>query len=220
MNPKTIRILIADDHALMRSGVSKLVSAQPGWEICFEAASGRDAVRLAQEGHPDVAILDLTMPGLNGLDATRQIRKSSPDTKIVIFTMNETEELVRDVFRVGAHAYVLKSEASTHLIAAIKTALEGRHFCSPKFSEWIFQGFLRAASGEPLHASLEDALSPREREIVQLLSEGQSNKQVAAALGISVKTVETHRAGIMRKLRLHAFSDLVRYAIRNHIIEA
>jgi DNA-binding NarL/FixJ family response regulator len=220
MNPKTIRILIADDHALMRTGVRELVSTQPGWEISCEAASGRDAVRLAQEGQPDVAILDLTMPGLNGLDAARQIRKSSPDTKIVIFTMNETEELVRDVFRVGIHAYVLKSEASTHLVAAIKTVLEGRHFCSPKFSEWIFEGFLRAASGESLHGSPKDGLSPREREIVQLLCEGQSNKQVAVALGISVKTVETHRAGIMRKLRLHAFSDLVRYAIRNHIIDA
>ena len=220
MNSKPIRILIADDHELMRSGVRELVSAQPDWEICFEAASGRDAAALARDGQPDVAILDLTMPGLNGLDAARQIRKSSPQTKILIFTMHENEELVRDVFRVGAHGYVLKSDASTHLVAAIKTILEGRHYCTGKLGEWIFQGFLRASSGEALPVTLEDSLTPREREIVQLLSEGQGNKQVAAALGISVKTVETHRATIMRKLQLNAFSDLVRYAIRNHIIDA
>ncbi len=220
MNPKTTKILIADDHEVVRHGVRDLIAAQPGWAICAEAASGRDAVRLAGETRPAVAILDLSMPGLNGMDAARQIRKIAPDTRILIFTMHETEELVREVFRSGAHGYVLKSDAGTHLVAAVQSILEGRHFCSSKLSEWIFQGFLRAASGEPLEPAPEDALTPREREIVQLLAEGQSNKEVAAELGISVKTVETHRAVIMRKLHLHAFSDLVRYAIRNHIIEA
>jgi DNA-binding NarL/FixJ family response regulator len=219
-NPKTIKILIADDHEVVRHGVRDLLLAQPDLEICGEASSGRDAVRMAQEMKPAVAILDLSMPGLNGMDATRQIRKTSPDTRILIFTMHETQELVREVFRSGAHAYVLKSDAGTHLVAAVNAVLAGRHFCSSKLSEWIFHGFLAAASGETLEAPSEDALTPRERETVQLLAEGQSNKEVASVLGISVKTVETHRAVIMRKLRLKTFSDMVRYAIRNHIIEA
>ena len=216
--PKT-KILIADDHEVVRHGVRDLLGAQPGWIVCGEASSGREALQLLEATQPHVAILDLSMPGLNGMDAARQVRKILPETKIIIFTMHETEELVREVFRSGAHGYVLKSDAGTHLVAAVRSVLEGRHFCSSKLSEWIFQGFLRAASGEPEPAT-DDALTPREREIVQLLSEGRSNKEVATDLGISVKTVETHRAGIMRKLRLHAFSDLVRYAIRNHIIEA
>ncbi|MEO6846116.1 MAG: response regulator transcription factor [Chthoniobacterales bacterium] len=220
MKTRTIKILIADDHEVVRCGVRELLAAQPGWEICETVGTGRDAVTQAQKHLPDVAVLDLSMPELNGMDAAKQIRKNSPDTKILIFTMHETEELVREVFRSGAHGYVLKSDAGTHLVAAVNAILEGRHFCSSKLSEQIFDGFLRSANGEPLEAPKEEALTAREREIVQLLSEGQSNKEVATMLGISVKTVETHRAVIMRKLRLHAFSDLVRYAIRNHIIEA
>lgn len=218
-SPKT-KILIADDHEVVRHGVRDLLTAQPGWEICAEASSGREALQMLENVAPQVVILDLSMPGLNGMDTARQVRKILPEVKIIIFTMHETEELVREVFRSGAHGYVLKSDAGTHLVAAVRSVLEGRHFCSSKLSEWIFQGFLRAASGDPLEATPDDALTPREREIVQLLAEGRSNKEVATDLGISVKTVETHRAGIMRKLRLHAFSDLVRYAIRNHIIEA
>jgi len=220
MKAKTIKILIADDHEVVRHGVRDLLGSQPGWEVCHEAATGREAVKMIEDGQPDVAVLDLSMPGLNGMDVARQIRKVSPDTKIIIFTMHETEELVREVFRAGAQAYVLKSDAGTHLVAAVNAVLEGRHFCSSKLSEWIFQGFLRSSSGVPADAPEEDSLSTREREVVQLLVEGQSNKEAAAALGISVKTVETHRAVIMRKLRLSAFSELVRYAIRNHIIEA
>jgi DNA-binding NarL/FixJ family response regulator len=220
MSCPTTRILIADDHEVVRHGVRDLLTAQPGWEICCEAATGREALDGIASCAPDVAILDLSMPGLNGIDATRQVRKIRPEIRIIIFTMHETEELVREVFRSGARGYVLKSDAGTHLVAAVRAVLEDRHFCSSKLSEWIFQGFLRATAGEPLETTPDDALTPREREIVQLLSEGRSNKEVATDLGISVKTVETHRAGIMRKLRLNAFSDLVRYAIRNHIIEA
>lgn len=220
MPPPPTRILIADDHEIVRNGVRDLVAAQPGWEVCGVAANGRDALKLA-ETHPiDIAILDLSMPGLNGIETARQVRKIWPAVKILIFTMHETEELVREVFRSGANGYVLKSDAGTHLVTAIQTVLTGGHYCSSKLNEWIFQGFLRAARGEPGEAPAEDALTPREREVVQLLSEGQGNKEVAAVLGISVKTVETHRAVIMRKLHLSAFSDLVRYAIRNHIIEA
>jgi DNA-binding NarL/FixJ family response regulator len=220
MKPKTIKILIADDHEVVRHGVRDLLSTQPGWEICGEAAAGREAIQFIEKSKPDIAILDLSMPGLNGMETARQIRKSWPDIRILIFTMHETEELVREVFRSGANGYVLKSDAGTHLIAAINSVLAGGHYCSSKLNDWIFQGFLRGARGEPGEAASDDALTPREREIVQLLAEGQSNKEVASVLGISVKTVETHRSVIMRKLRLNAFSDLVRYAIRNHIIEA
>jgi DNA-binding NarL/FixJ family response regulator len=220
MTPTKVKILIADDHEVVRHGVRDLLSAHPGWEICAEASTGRDVLRLVEECRPAVAVLDLSMPGLNGMDATRQIRKSFPDVKVLIFTMHETQELVREVFRSGAHGYVLKSDAGTHLVNAIEAVLAGRHFCSSQLSEWIFDGFLRSASGEPAEAPADEPLTPREREVVQLLSEGQSNKEVASELGISVKTVETHRSVIMRKLRLRAFSDLVRYAIRNHIIEA
>lgn len=220
MKPQPIKILIADDHEVVRHGVRDLLSTQENWEICAEADSGREAVRLVENEKPDVAILDLSMPGLNGMDAARQIRKSFPDIKILIFTMHETQELVREVFRSGANGYVLKSDAGTHLVAAINAVLAGRHFCSSKLSEWIFNDFLRAANGAPLEAQPEESLTPREREIVQLLAEGQSNKEVATVLGISIKTVETHRSVIMRKLHFRAFSDLVRYAIRNHIIEA
>lgn len=220
MKTPTIKILIADDHEVVRRGVRELLSVQPGWEVCCEVGNGRDAVNFVQKTPPDIAILDVGMPGLNGMDAAKQIKKNAPQIKILIFTMHETEELVREVFRSGAHGYVLKSDAGTHLVAAINAVMEGRHFCSSKLSEWIFEGFLQAANGEPKESSAEDALTPREREIVQLLAEGESNKEVASMLGISIKTVETHRAVIMRKLHLHAFSDLVRYAIRNHIIEA
>ncbi|MGH8046399.1 MAG: response regulator [Chthoniobacterales bacterium] len=220
MKAKKIKILIADDHEVVRHGVRDLLAAQPGWEVCGAASTGREAVKLAEEKQPDIVVLDLSMPGLNGMEAARQIRKVQPEIKILIFTMHETEELVREVFRSGANGYVLKSDAGTHLIAAINAVLEGNHYCSSKLNDWIFQGFLRAAKGEPGEAATDEALTAREREIVQLLSEGQGNKEVASVLGISVKTVETHRAVIMRKLRLNAFSDLVRYAIRNHIIEA
>lgn len=220
MNPPSVKIFIADDHEVVRHGVRDLLSAKPGWQICGEASNGRDVVEKALQCCPDVLVMDLSMPGLNGMEATRQVRKARPDAKIIIFTMHETEDLVREVFRAGAHGYVLKSDAGTHLVAAINGVLEGRHFCSTKLSEWIFEGFLRATSGEAQETMQEEALTPRERETVQLLAEGQSNKEVAGIMGISVKTVETHRAVIMRKLRLRSFSDLVRYAIRNHIIEA
>jgi DNA-binding NarL/FixJ family response regulator len=218
--PAAIKILIADDHEVVRNGVRDLMNAQDGWQVCGEAGTGREALKLAEEKKPDVVILDLSMPGLNGMETARQMRKAEPGIRILIFTMHETEELVREVFRSGANGYVLKSDAGAHLVTAITTVLGGGYYCSSKLNEWIFQGFLRAAKGVPGEAPPEDPLTPREREIVQLLAEGQSNKEVASELGISVKTVETHRAVIMRKLHMDTFSDLVRYAIRNHIIEA
>jgi DNA-binding NarL/FixJ family response regulator len=214
----SIRILIADDHEIVRQGVRNLVSSQPDMELCGEATIGRDAVDLATRLVPDVAILDISMPGLNGIEATRQILKSNPEIRVLMFTMHEAEQLVHEVFGAGAKGYLLKSDAGRHLIAAIRTVASGSHYFSSRLSDVIFEGFLHK---DTPHAPADGTQKPsaREREIVQLLAEGKSNKEVAATLGISVKTAETHRATIMRKLGLHSISELVRYAIRNHIIE-
>lgn len=219
---KTIRILVADDHEIVRHGVRNLLDSEEDMQVVGEASTGRDAVSLAAKHKPDVAILDLGMPDLNGMDATRQIRKQNPSVKVLIFTMHETERLVQEVFQAGAQAYVLKSDAGKHLVSAIRTIHEGQHFFSSKVTEVIFEGFLRSASGEPSQEVASESGRPtaREREIIQLIAEGKSNKEVAQVLGISVKTAETHRAAIMRKLNLASLSDLVRYAIRNNIIEA
>jgi DNA-binding NarL/FixJ family response regulator len=217
---KKARILIADDHEVVRHGVRNLINNEEDLSVVWEASNGREAVRIAEKNHPDVAIIDLVMADLNGMEATRQIRKVSPETKLLIFTMHETERLVQEVFQAGAHAYVLKSDAGRLLVQAIRTVLQGEHFFSSKINEVIFEGFLRNQSTKT-EPALDDALRPtaREREIIQLLAEGKSSKEVATVLGISVKTVETHRAALMRKLDLHSISDLVRYAIRQHIIE-
>jgi DNA-binding NarL/FixJ family response regulator len=216
-----IRILVADDHEIVRHGVRNLLESEADLEVVAEAVTGREAVKACEKEKPEVAIIDLGMPELNGMEATRQILKSCPETRVLIFTMHETERLVQDVFQAGAKAYVLKSDAGKHLIHAIRAIYQGEHFFSSKVTEVIFEGFLRSASGEERPGSSDDAVrpTPREREIIQMLAEGKSNKEVAVALGISVKTAETHRAATMRKLGLHSVSELVRYAIRNHIIE-
>jgi DNA-binding NarL/FixJ family response regulator len=206
-----VRILIADDHEIVREGLRALIQINPGWEICGEATTGREAVTRATELNPDIIIMDVGMPDLNGLDATRQIKRLLPETEVLIFTANETEEIVRHVFKAGARAYLLKAEANKHLIPALEMLCKHRTYFSSKVSEMIFSGYL----------GIEDtALTPRERETVQLIAEGKSNKEIAELFGISVKTVETHRAAIMRKLRLDSFASLVRYAIRNGIVQA
>jgi DNA-binding NarL/FixJ family response regulator len=210
----TLRILIADDHEIVREGLRSLLKV-PGWEVCGEAATGREAVTQADLLKPDIVIMDIGMPELNGLDATQQIRRASPRTEILIFTANETDEIVRNVFKAGARAYLLKSEASKHLIPALEMLARHRTYFSSKVSELIFSGYMKGASGVD-----ETALTLRERETVQLIAEGRSNKEIAETLGISVKTVETHRAAIMRKLQLDSSASLVRYAIRNGIVEA
>jgi len=211
----TVRILLADDHEIVREGVRALITRQPGWEICGEAATGREAVEQAEKLKPDIVIMDIGMPELNGLDATRQIKRVLPQTEILIFTANETEEIMRHVFKAGARAYLLKLETNKHLIPAIEMLCKHRTYFSSKVSDSIFSGYLQSGAG------VEDtALSPRERETVQLIAEGKSNKEVAGVLNIGVKTVETHRAAIMRKLRLDSVAALVHYAIRNGITEA
>jgi len=214
-----IRVLIADDHQVMRRGVRAVVELLPGWEVCGEAATGRDAVDMAERLLPEIVVMDVTMPDLNGLEATRQIKKNSPATEVLMFTGLETEELVRQVFEAGARSYILKTDGREHLETALRALAEHKPYFTTKIGEILFSRFLQGKSRteEP---SNESRLTDREREIVQLLAEGGSNKEVADRLGISVKTVETHRAAVMKKLQFKSFSDLVRYAIRNHIISA
>ena len=216
---KTVRILLADDHKVVRQGTRALLSTIPEWEIVGEADNGRDAVALTAELKPDIVILDITMPELNGLDAARQIKRKSPETEILIFTAQETEKLVHDVFDSGARSYIMKTDAADHLIDAIKALSEHKHFFTSRISEIVFARCIQgkqALEGTPENSRITD----REREIVQLLGEGKSSKEIAIILGISVRTVETHRAAIMKKLGLKSFSGLIRYAIRNKIIEA
>lgn len=218
MPKKKPTILIADDHEIVRAGVRNLIEAG-GYSCCGEVSNGREAVKMAGELHPDVAILDVTMPGLNGIEAAKQILKLCPDTKVLVFTVHDAEQVVVEIFRSGAHGYVLKSDAGRQLLEAIGCVLGGKHYFSSQISEVIF-GSMR--DGNLPHAATreEDKPTNRERELIQLLAEGLSNKEAADKLGISVKTVETHRAAVMRKLGLHSIGELVRYAIRNHIIEA
>ena len=216
---KAVRILLADDHKVVRQGTRALLSAVPEWEIVGEADNGRDAVSLTAELKPDIVILDIGMPELNGLDATRQIKKKSPETEVLIFTGQETEELVHDVFDSGARSYIMKTDAADHLIDAIKALSEHKHFFTSRISEIVFARYIQE-KGTLEGAPEKSRITDREREIVQLLAEGKSSKEIATILGISVRTVETHRAAIMKKLGLKSFSELIRYAVRNKIIEA
>jgi DNA-binding NarL/FixJ family response regulator len=220
-NSETLRILIADDHEIVRQGVKNLIENEQDMTVCGEAMDGREAVTLSANTKPDIAVLDLSMPGLNGIEACRQMIKDNPDLAVLIFTMHDAEQLIREVFAAGAKGYLLKSDAGRHLIGAIRCLAAGSHYYSPLLSDVIFQGFLNNTPSQRTPASTSTVLpTGREREIIQLLAEGKSNKEVASILGISVKTAETHRAAVMRKLGFHSISDLVRYAIRNHIIEA
>ncbi len=214
-----VRILVADDHDVVRRGVRAILEAQPGWEVCDEAATGREAVEKAQKLKPDIVILDISMPELNGLEATRQILKEVPRTEVLILTIHASEQLMHDALQAGARGYVLKCSAGSDLVAAVKSLLRHEPFLTSKASGMVLEGYLKASPRANQDTLSHSRLSPREREIVQLLAEGKSNKEVAAALGISLKTAETHRANSMRKLNLHSVGELVRYAIRNKFIE-
>lgn len=211
-----ISILLADDHDIVRQGIRRLLEREAHLQICGEATSGRDAVRKAADLRPDVVILDLTMPELNGLDATRQIRRATPDVEVLIFTMHATEQLVREVAAAGARGYVLKSDRTSQLVAAVRALAEHRPYFTTAPTEAILNGYAQPGFNGEIQSG---ALTPREREVVQLVTEGKSNKEVAEALRLSVKTVETHRSSIMRKLGISSVVDLVRYAIRNKIVE-
>lgn len=213
-----VRILLADDHDVVRRGLKALLQERPDWEICGEAVCGREAVDLARETQPEVAIVDLMMPDLNGLETTRQIRKASERTQILIFTMHQNETLIHDVLEAGARGYLLKSDAERQIITAVETLLRRQPYFSAQVSETVLEGFLRsgrrAGDGAPV-----PRLTPREREIIQLLAEGHRNKKIAQMLGISIKTVATHRTTLMRKIGVRSIVELVRYAVRNHLTE-
>jgi DNA-binding NarL/FixJ family response regulator len=212
------RILVADDHDIVRRGLRAVLEAEEGWTVCYEATNGREAVERTRELTPDVAVLDVSMPELNGLEACRQIVKTVPETEVLILTMHESEEVVREVLSAGASGYVLKSDAGHLLVAAVAALLRSEPFFSSRVAALVVQGYggRTSLAGDDLRRPL----TARERQIVQLLAEGRSNKEVAAALGISIKTAEAHRANIMRKLGAHSIGDVVRYAIRNRMVEA
>ena len=214
----SLRILVVDDHAAVRRGVRSLLESHEGWEVCGEATTGRDAVEESRRLRPDVIMMDLSLPELNGVDATRQILKDAPDTEVVVLTMHHSEELARDVLHAGARGYVLKSDADVNLTTAVDSLRQHKPFLTATVTEIVLHNYVRR--GDTAQERLAPvAVTAREREVIQLVAEGQSNKQAASTLGISVKTVEAHRLNIMRKLRLQSVSDLVRYAIRNRIAQ-
>ena len=210
-----LRILVADDHQVVRTGLRTLLESKTGWQVCAEAANGREAVEKAGELQPDVAVLDIGMPLLNGVDATRQIRRVSPKTEILILTMHDSEHMIQGVLDAGAHGYILKDDADRNLLAAVDSLRRHKPYLSSRVSG--------AASAAQATADRSERparrLTPREREIVQLLAEGKSNKEIATYLNISVKTAETHRANIMLKMNFHSVTELVRYAVKNKIIQ-
>jgi DNA-binding NarL/FixJ family response regulator len=220
LGTKTVRILVVDDHDIMRRGLKQLLSSQPGWEVCGEAKNGREAVALAEQLKPEIVVLDISMPDLNGLEAARRIHKLLPKTGILILTMHFSDQLVRDIVEAGARAYILKSDADRDLVSAVEALENDRIFFTPGAAETLLNGFSGRNSGLTPQAPTRNKLTSLEREIVQLIAEGKSNKEVAVALGIAIKTAETHRANIMRKLELHSVSELVLYAVKNQIIEA
>jgi DNA-binding NarL/FixJ family response regulator len=218
-----LRILIVDDHDVARRGIRSLLEAHPGWEICGEAKDGREAVECATRMKPDLILLDIGMPGLNGLDAARQIHAACPDTRILILTMHDTEQLVREVLAVGARGYLLKSDSARDLVAAVEALQNHRTFFTTRVAQLVLEGYLHPSNGNGNgngngHSD-RHLLTPREREVIQLLAEGKTTKEVAVTLDLSVKTAETHRTNLMRKLDLHSVVDLTLYAVRNSIVQ-
>jgi DNA-binding NarL/FixJ family response regulator len=216
---EALRLLVADDHEIVRKGVRSLIEAQPGWEVAAEASDGREAVEKAKEVKPDVTVLDIGMPSLNGLEAARQMLKNDARAKIVIFTTHESDSVIRDVLDVGARGYVLKTDASRDLVTAVNAVRSNKTFFTAKVAQMVLDGYLDKKTRKEQANLPKSRLTARQREIVQLLAEGKSSKEVAVALGLSVKTAETHRANIMRRLDCHSVSELVRYAVRNNIID-
>jgi DNA-binding NarL/FixJ family response regulator len=211
-----LRILIADDHEVVRSGLRLLLEEHPGWQVCGEAATGRAAVAMAKELVPNVAIIDLTMPDLNGLEAARQIKATVAGIEVLIFTVHESEHLMCEALAAGARGYLLKSDAARDAVLAVEALAAHKPFFTSKVSEMLLKVFLRGAG-----TGQEDAggpLTAREREIVQLLGEGNNSKRIASLLDIGIKTVETHRASILRKLGVNSIAQVVRYAVRNSLV--
>jgi DNA-binding NarL/FixJ family response regulator len=217
MTSRALQILIADDHEVVRRGIRALLEGHPGWEVCAEAKDGRQAVELANQLNPDLVILDIGMPNLNGLDAARQILSTAPEMRILILTMHDTEQVVREVLAAGARGFIHKSDTVRDLVAAVEALQNQRTFFTTRVAQMVLDGFLHPET-EVEHSS-KQLLTPREREVIQLLAEGKTSKEVAVALHLSVKTAETHRTNLMRKLDLHSVADLTLYAVRNGIVQ-
>lgn len=213
------KVLIADDHEIVRRGLRKLIEEQPGWEVVAEVSDGREAVEKAKVTRPDVIVLDIGMPSLNGLEATKQILKVDPKAKVLILTVHDSDQMIRQVLDAGASGYVLKTDAGRDLVTAIDALRRNKTFFTAKVGQMVLDGYLNKRTQAQQEVET-GRLTMRQREVVQLLAEGKSSKEVAVVLGLSVKTAETHRANIMRRLNCSCVSELVRYAIRNNIIEA
>jgi DNA-binding NarL/FixJ family response regulator len=212
-----VRILLADDHAMLRDGVRMVLEAHPGFEVVGAADNGQDAVRLAEELQPDIAVLDVAMPEINGLEATRAIREACPNTAIVILSMHEGEEYLREALRAGASGYVLKRAAAKELVGAIQAVRRGESYLDPALTRTLISDYVRQVERSD---ETPDSLTDRELEVLTLVAEGMTNRQIALKLNISIKTVQTHRANLMDKLNLHDRTELVRYAIRRGLIQA
>jgi DNA-binding NarL/FixJ family response regulator len=212
---KKLRILIADDHGLVRRGAREVLHSRLGWRVVAEAANGREAVAKAIELKPDVAVVDIGMPELNGIEATRQIRDAVPETKILVLTLNESNQVIRRALEAGANGYLLKSDLSESLPMAVEAIMAGKRFLTSKVSEIVLEGFLKSKGQHQVKESKNTRTTPRENEIIQLLSVGKSNKEIAALLQISARTVETHRSKIMLKIGVHSLAELVHYALRH-----
>jgi two-component system response regulator NreC len=217
--PPRARILIADDHALIRQGIRGVLAQEPGWEVCGEAATGREAVTKASALRPDVVILDMTMPELNGLDAAVLIKRQLPETEIAILSSHRSEELIRSAFEAGVKSFIAKAETEQFLVEAVRALVSHRPFVTPTVSQIFLSSLTAPVKREGAEGRTDGSLSAREREVLQLVAEGRTNKEMAAALGIRVRTVENHRAAALRKLNLDSVADAVRYAIRNKMIE-
>jgi DNA-binding NarL/FixJ family response regulator len=214
-----VRILIADDHALIREGTRGVIAQQPGWEVCGQASTGREAVAQAIALKPDVVIIDMTMPELNGLEAAFQIKRALPETEIAMLSGYASEDLIRSAFEAGVKSFIVKTETEQFLVEAVRALASHRPFLTDRVSQILFSTITDAPQGERSGPGAVELLSAREREILHLVAEGKSNKEVASALDISVRTAENHRASVLRKLNLESVADVVRYAIRNKMIE-